>query len=110
MIVAAYRARGVEPPAHLLDPPRIRPEFLAYWEAYQDLVTERRAPRGPIPVTAVVEYARAYGLDPDTLKRIVWKVDQVVRGYWEAQDKAQEDERKRQAEAERQRQSVGAKT
>ena len=94
------------PPEHLEDPPDIAPEFFVYWEAFQDLQTERRTPRGTIPVTAILAYAGRYGLDPDTLKRIVWKVDKVLLDHWKGVDNAEEAERQR--EAERKRQGLGA--
>lgn len=69
-----------------------------FWEAYQDLQTERRHPRGRISALAIVHYARAYGLDPDQLKRIVWRVDEVLLEHWENQDKAEKAKRERERE------------
>ena len=91
-LIAAYTERGLTPPDHLLDPPTILTENFLYWEAYRDLITERRQPRGMIPVGAIVSYAIVYGLNPDTLKRIVWEVDRVLTDHWkdlDAADKAQ---------------------
>lgn len=96
-IIAAYRERGLQPPEHLETPPQVRPAFFVYWEAYQDLQSERRAPRGPIPITAIVSYCQAYGLNSDTVKRIVWRVDRVLLDHWKGQDEAD----KRRAAAER---------
>ncbi len=98
-ILEAYKARGLTPPDHIENRPDIQLRFLVYWEAFQDLQTERRAPRGPIPVNAIIDYARRYDLDPDTLKRIVWKVDQTLLEHWKGQDEAE----KAKAEAERSR-------
>ena len=93
-IIAAYRERGLTPPENLEAPPAIVPAFMVYWEAYQDLQTERRAPRGPIPVSAILDYCQVFGLNPDTLKRIVWKVDRVLLDHWKSVDESE----KRQAE------------
>jgi hypothetical protein len=93
-VIAAHKARGLTPPEHLVDPPQIELRFLVYWEAFQDLQTERVNPRQTIPVTKIIDYARRYGLDPDTLKRIVWKTDQVLIEHWrgvDAAEKAQAD-------------------
>lgn len=98
-IAAAYKERGLTPPEQIKNPPEIRLEFLVYWEAYRDLISERRQPRGPIPALAVIEYADAYGLDRDTLKRIVYKVDRVLTDHWKNQDAA--DKVKREAESKR---------
>lgn len=67
---------------------------MVYWEAYRDLISERRTPRGPIPALAIIHYADAYGLDRDQLKRIVWAVDRVLLEHWAEQDKADEAKRK----------------
>ncbi len=93
-IIAAYKERGLTPPEHLEAPPQVAPAFVVYWEAYQDLQTERRAPRGPIPISAILDYCQAFGLNPDTLKRIVWKVDRVLLDHWKSVDESE----KRQAE------------
>ncbi len=93
-IIAAYRERGLTPPENVENPPAIRQEYLVYWEAYRDLISERRQPRGPIPALAVIQYADAYGLDREALKRIVWAVDRVLTDYWRAQDDAAEIKRK----------------
>ncbi len=93
-IIAAYKERGLTPPEHLEAPPTIDPQFFVYWEAYQDLQTERRTPRGRIPVLAIVKYCQAYGLDPDTVKRIVWKVDTVLLKHWKGIDESKERQRK----------------
>ncbi len=96
-IIAAYQERGLTPPEHLEAPPQIDPRFLVYWEAFQDLQTERRTPRGRIPVSAILDYSQAFGLNPDTLKRIVWTVDRVLLDHWKGVDESD----KRQAEAAR---------
>lgn len=96
-VVAAYKERGLEPPGHLETPPQILPQFLAYWEAYRDLISERRAPRGPIPALAIIEYADAYGINRDSLKRIVWAVDAVLMEHWKDLDAAAEAKRKADA-------------
>lgn len=96
-IIAAYKERGLQPPGHLEAPPSVREEFVVYWEAFQDLITERKGHREAIPVTAILAYARHYGLNADTLKRIVWKVDRVLLSYWKAQDKAEKDRAEREA-------------
>ena len=93
-IIAAYKERGLTPPDHVESPPAIAPEFLVYWEAYRDLISERRSPRGPIPALAVIQYADLYGLDREALKRIVYKVDRVLTDHWRAQDDAAEVKRK----------------
>jgi hypothetical protein len=93
-IIAAYKERGLTPPDHVESPPAIAPEFLVYWEAYRDLISERRSPRGPIPALSVIAYADAYSLDREALKRIVYKVDRVLTDHWRAQDDAAEIKRK----------------
>jgi len=93
-IIAAYRERGLTPPENIENPPAIRQEFLVYWEAYRDLITERGSPRGPIPALSVIAYADAYGLDRDCLKRIVWAVDRVLTDHWKAHDEAAATKRK----------------
>lgn len=93
-IIAAHKARGLTPPDHLLDPPKIQSRFLIYWEAFQDLQTARVNPRGAIPINAILDYAARYGIDPDTLKRIVWTTDQILLEHWkgvEAAEKSQAD-------------------
>lgn len=102
-IVAAYKERGLQPPEHIVEPPDIKPEFLIYWQAYRDLQTERRTPRGSIPVNAIFEYADGLGVDRDQLKRIVWEVDKTLLEHWKGLDEA---ERARQ-EAERERKRLG---
>ncbi len=87
-IIAAYKERGLTPPEHVEEPPAIQPEYLVYWEAYRDLISERLQPRGPIPALSVIQYADAYGLDRDSLKRIVYAVDRVLTDHWKAQDEA----------------------
>lgn len=106
-IIAAYAERGIEPPEHLVDPPKVKAEYFVYWEAFQDLISERRSPRGPIPTLAIIEYADAYGLDREILKRVVWAVDKILTEHWKATDSA--DEAKRKAEAEQHKQGIGAK-
>ena len=96
-IIAAYKERGLTPPENIENPPAIAPEFLVYWEAYRDLISERRSPRGPIPALSVIAYADAYGLDREALKRIVYKVDRVLTDHWRAQDEAAETKRKSEA-------------
>ena len=102
-VIAAHKARGLQPPEHLLDPPKIQSRFLLYWEAYQDLQTSRVNPRGMIPIGSIIEYADRYGIDPDTLKRIVWKVDGVLLEHWKGVDKAAAD----RAEEERKNKAAG---
>ena len=97
-VIAAHKARGLQPPEHLVNPPQIELRFLVYWEAFQDLQTARVNPRGPIPIGAVLDYAARYDLDPDTLKRIVWKTDQVLIEHWRGLDKAAEADAKRKAD------------
>lgn len=96
-VIEAHKARGLTPPEHLVDPPMIQRRFFLYWEAYQDLQTSRVAPRGMIPIGAILDYADRYGIDPDQLKRIIWKVDAVLLEHWKGLDKAAK------AEAERER-------
>jgi len=96
-ITAAYKERGLTPPDHIEDPPKIRPEFAAYWEAYRDLMSERRAPRGPIPALSIIQYADAYGLDRDCLKRIVWAVDKVLTDHWKKLDETEKLKRENEA-------------
>ena len=102
-IVAAYKERGLQPPGHLEDPPDIKPEFLIYWQAYRDLLSERRGPRSALPVNAIFAYADRVGLDRDQLKRIVWEVDKTLLEHWEGLDKAA----KARQEAESQRKRLG---
>lgn len=62
-----------------------------------------------IPISAIVTYCQAYGLDPDTVKRIVWKVDRVLLEFWKSQDEA--EKRKRDFEAKQQQQkTVGGRS
>lgn len=93
-IVAAYKERGLQPPEHIEKPPLIEGRFLVYWEAFQDLQTERVHPRGRIPIGRIASYAREYGLDVDTLKRIIWRVDQVLLEHWADLDKAEANRQK----------------
>jgi hypothetical protein len=67
---------------------------MVYWEAFQDLQTERRAPRGMIPINAIADYCQTYGLDPDRVKRIIWKVDKVLLDHWKSKDESDERQRK----------------
>ena len=87
-VIAAHKARGLTPTDHLVDPPRIELRFLVYWEAFQDLQTERVNPRTTIPIGKILGYADRYGLDPDTLKRIVWKTDRILLEHWKGIDQA----------------------
>ena len=103
-IVAAYKERGLQAPEHVVTPPKILQEHLVYWEAYRDLISERRQPRGPIPALSVIAYADAYGLDREALKRIVYAVDRVLTNHWKAQDEAAEVKRK----AESKRKLIGS--
>ncbi len=103
-VIAAHKARGLTPPDHLVNPPRIELRFFVYWEAFQDLQTERVNPRGMIPVGKIIEYADRYRLDPDTLKRIVWKTDGVLLEHWKGVDAAE----KARVEAERSRANLGS--
>ena len=102
-IIQAYKERGLQPPEHIEEPPQIRAAFFVYWEAYQDLQSERKTPRGMIPVTSILAYAQGYGLDPDRLKRIIWAVDRVLLDHWAGIDEAE----KVKQEAERARQQQG---
>ncbi len=106
-IIAAYKERGLTPPEHIEAPPKVDPRFMVYWEAYQDLQTERRTPRGAIPVVAIVEYCQAYGLNPDTVKRIVWKVDKVLLAHWKSKDESEKRQRELRAAD---KPTVGAKS
>ena len=94
-VIAAHKARGLTPPDHLVDPPTIEARFFIYWEAFQDLQTERLHSRGTIPIGKIIEYADRYRIDPDTLKRIIWKTDKVLLDHWKGVDEAD----KAQAEA-----------
>jgi len=110
-VIAAHKARGLTPPENLVNPPKIELRFLVYWEAFQDLQTERVSSRQTIPIVKILDYADRYGLDPDTLKRIVWKTDQVLLDHWKGVEKSLTD----QAEAERNKDKkptigAGAKT
>lgn len=93
-IAAAYKERGLTPPENIEKPPSIRQEYLVYWEAYRDLISERLQPRGPIPSLSVIAYADAYGLDREALKRIIYAVDRVLTDHWKSQDDAAEVKRK----------------
>ena len=110
-VIAAHKERGLTPPDHLVNPPKIELRFLVYWEAFQDLQTERVSSRQTIPIVKILDYADRYGLDPDTLKRIVWKTDQVLLDHWKGVEKSLAD----QAEAEKNKDKkptlgAGAKT
>ncbi len=107
-VIAAHKARGLQPPEHLLDPPKIQSRFLVYWEAFQDLQTSRVNPRGMIPIGAIIEYADRYKLDPDTLKRVVWKTDEILLEHWKGVDKAERSAA--QAERDNKAAGLGAKT
>jgi hypothetical protein len=96
-VIEAHKARGLTPPDHLIDPPRIELRFLVYWEAFQDLQTARVNARATIPIGAILDYANRYGLDPDTLKRIVWKTDRVLLEHWKGVDKAEKAQSDAQA-------------
>lgn len=96
-VIAAYRDRGLTPPDHIVEPPQVKPEFLVFWEAFRDLISERTTPRGPIPVSSILDYADRYGLDRDQLKRIVWATDRILVDHWKSQDKAEENKRKANA-------------
>ncbi len=98
-VIAAHKARGLTPPEHLVDPPKIELRFLVYWEAFQDLQTERIHAGGTIPIGKIIEYADRYKLDPDTLKRIIWKADQVVIEHFKGVTAA--EKARAEAEAER---------
>lgn len=87
-VIAAHKERGLTPPEHLVNPPKIELRFLVYWEAFQDLQTERVNARQTIPIGKILAYADRYQLDPDTLKRIVWKADQVLLDHWKGVDKS----------------------
>jgi len=96
-IVKAYKERGLTPPGHLKAPPSILPENYVYWEAFQDLQSERVA-RGFIPINSIIEYCKAYSFDFDVLKRIIWKVDRVLLLHWKNQDEVEKVQREAQAE------------
>ena len=96
-IVQAYKERGLTPPEHVETPPDIEEKYFVYWEAYQDLQSERIHSRGTIPISAILAYSAAYNLDPDTLKRIIWRVDRVLLEFWKSKEEAD----KRRAELER---------
>ncbi len=96
-IIAAYRERGLQAPEHIETPPSILPEYIAYWEAYRDLISERMSPRGPIPALKIIQYAIAYGLEKDALKRIVWSVDKVLLDHWKQLDASEKAKRENQA-------------
>ena len=102
-VIAAHKARGLTPPENLVNPPKIELRFLVYWEAFQDLQTERVNPRGMIPIGKIIEYADRYKLDPDTLKRIVWKTDAVLLEHWKGVDAAE----KAKAETDRKNKAAG---
>lgn len=91
-VIAAHKARGLQPPEHLVNPPKIELRFLVYWEAFQDLQTARVNPRGPIPIGAILDYAARFDLNPDTLKRIIWAADKIVLEHWKGLDKAAQAE------------------
>jgi hypothetical protein len=97
-VIAAHKARGLQPPEHLTDPPMIQSRFLVYWEAFQDLQTARM-----IPIGSIIEYADRYKLDPDTLKRVVWKTDAILLEHWKGVDKAEAEK----AKAERENKAAG---
>lgn len=104
-IIAAYKERGLTPPEHIESPPQIRADYIAYWEAYRDLISERKTPRGPIPALSIIQYADAYGLPRESLKRIVWAVDKVLTDHWTKLDEAEKLKRDRDRES---KQRLGA--
>lgn len=96
-IISAYKDRGLTPPENIENPPEIKPEFIGYWEAFRDLISERRTPRGPIPALAIIQYADAYGLPRESLKRIIWNVDKVLTDHWSSLDAAEKLKRENKA-------------
>jgi hypothetical protein len=108
-IIAAYKERGLVAPEHLEEPPAIESRFFVYWEAYQDLQTERHTPRGRIPVNAILDYADRYGIDRDRLKRIIWQVDKVLLEFWKSKDEAEKRQRELE-KASQPRPAVGGRT
>jgi hypothetical protein len=44
-----------------------------------------------IPIGSIVTYAQAYGLNPDTLKRIIWATDRILTDHWKGLDDAAKD-------------------
>ena len=108
-IIAAYKERGLTPPEHIEEPPLIEARFLVYWEAYQDLQTERHTPRGRIPVNAILDYADRYGIDRDRLKRIVWEVDKVLLVFWKSKDEAAKRQKELE-DADKPRPAVGGRS
>ena len=107
-VIAAHKARGLTPPGHLINPPRIELRFFVYWEAFQDLQTERVNPRGMIPIGKIIEYADRYKLDPDTLKRIVGKTAAVLLEHWKGVDAAEKP--KAETDSKKKAAGLGAKS
>lgn len=71
----------------LEDPPPERPELRMYWDAFHDLSTCRQIgmASGPIPWTALNEYALRYGIVGDGFDRfcrLIRAMDDVVREKW----------------------------
>ena len=75
---------------------------------FQDLQTARLVPRGMIPINAIIDYAARYKLDPDTLKRVVWKTDGILLEHWKGVDAA--EAAKAKAERDQKGASLGAKS
>ena len=45
------------------------------------------------PVSAILDYSQAFGINPDTLKRIVWTVDRVLLDHWKGVDESDKRQR-----------------
>ncbi len=70
---------GELPPGRVGKAPTIEPSFSLWWNAWQDLSTERMG--GAVPFRAMREYALHHKLDLNLLKRIVWDLDAVYAKY-----------------------------
>lgn len=69
---------GLEAPEYVAEPPPLNAQDAFYWQAYLDLVSERRH-GGPIPWSAYAAYARYYRVDVDELRRVILPIDEKVR-------------------------------
>lgn len=70
MILEACRDRGVAPPEALQNAPELLPGLDLYYEAFFAL-NSCRGMGGPIPWTAIREYANYMGVEADEFDRLV---------------------------------------
>lgn len=68
------KTRGVAPPEFLKDRPTIRHELHFYWQAFNELCTERTM-NGHIPIRAIHDYGDRYGVSSETFRVIMLAMD-----------------------------------